>query len=140
MSLTGYADSVQVGIAGGRTWTARGLLVLLLLAGVIGMHSLAAVSTPATTLTAPSMAVAAQPDVMPDATGEHGGGHDGHQMMHLCLAVLAVAGFALLLVLLAMVVDIPRPARSRRRAPHISLGRAPPWTTPTLAELSILRV
>jgi len=139
VSLTGYADSVQRGTAGGGTRTARGLLALLLLAGVIGMHSLGAVGTPATTLTAPSMAVTAHANVMPDGTGEHGGGHDNHQVMHLCLAVLAVAGFALLLVLLGMVVGIPRPARSRRRAPRIFLGRAPPWTTPTLAELSILR-
>ena len=139
--MTGYAVSVQAGIAGGRPWTARGLLVLLLLAGVIGMHSLGAVGTPATTLTTPSMAAAAaQPDVMPAGTGEHGGGHDGHQAQHLCLAVLAVAGFALLLVLLAVVVDFPRPARSRRRAPRTFVGRGPPWTTPTLAELSISRV
>lgn len=131
---------MQVGIAGGRTWTARGLLVLLLLAGVIGMHSLATLDTPATTMTAPSMAAAAQADVMPVGTGEHSGGHAGHQRMHLCLAVLAVAGFALLFGLLGMVVDIPRPALPRRPAPRIFLGRAPPWTTPTLAELSILRV
>jgi hypothetical protein len=123
----------------------RGLLVLLILVGVIGMHSLAAVNVPAPTATSADAMVMtdAHPTVPPvnvDAMHSHGGGHGQHATMHECLAVLAAAVLAVALMLLALGTNVTPPTRHRLRAGRTSLGRAPPWTTPTLAELSVLRV
>lgn len=71
------------------------------------------------------------------ADGDECGHHTG---LHLCMAVVVIAA---LLVLsrwhLGRVsgdpARAPRLAWLRRRA-----GRPPPWTTPTLAQLSVLRV
>ncbi|AII11187.1 membrane protein (plasmid) [Rhodococcus opacus] len=71
---------------------------------------------------------------------ESGGDCAHHSGLHLCMAVVAIAA---MLVLsrwhVGTVVNDPeirpRVAWLRRRA-----GRAPPWTTPTLAQLSVWRV
>ena|ERR1035437_6968068 len=123
----------------------RGLLVLLILVGVIGMHSLAAVNVPAPTATSADAMV--MPDAQPavaavnlGTVSSHGGGHGQHATMHECLAVLATAVLAVILMLLALGTNVTPPTRHRLRAARTSLVRAPPWTTPTLAELSVLRV
>ena len=122
----------------------RGLLVLFLLAGVLGMHSLVGMGMPAATPSAGAMVMTdAHPTVPPvnvDAMHSHGGGHGQHATMHECLAVLATAVLAVILMLLALGTNVTPPTRHRQRAARTSLGRAPPWTTPTLAELSVLRV
>jgi len=45
-----------------------------------------------------------------------------------------------LLVLLGAATPVLPPMVHRLRTTHISLGRAPPWVSPDLAELSVLRV
>lgn len=67
------------------------------------------------------------------------GGHD-HSLAHLCLAMLGAAMLALALGVLG--------GSSRGVASGVALSvrvgvsrlRAPPWLTPSLAELSVLRV
>jgi Family of unknown function (DUF6153) len=122
----------------------RGLLVLFLLAGVLGMHSLAGMGMPAATASAGAMVMTdahpTAPPVNVDAMHSHGGGHGQHATMHECLAVLAAAVLAVALMLLALGTDVTPPTRRRLRAARSTLGRAPPWTTPTLTGLSVLRV
>jgi Family of unknown function (DUF6153) len=122
----------------------RGLVVLFLLAGVLGMHSLVGMGMPAATPSAGAMVMTdAQPTAPPvnvDAMHSHGGGHGQHATTHECLAVLAAAVLAVTLMLLALGTDVTPSTRRRLRAARTSLGGAPPWTTPTLTGLSVLRV
>ncbi|MGZ4558994.1 MAG: DUF6153 family protein, partial [Mycobacteriaceae bacterium] len=92
----------------------RGLLVLLILVGVIGMHSLAAVNVPAPAATSADAMV--MPDAQPAAAAvnlgtasSHGGGHGQHAAMHECLAVLATAVLAVILMLLAVGTNVTPP-------------------------------
>jgi len=67
-------------------------------------------------------------------------GHD-HSLAHLCLAMLGAA-------MLALALGVLGGGSSRGVASEVALSvrvgvsrlRAPPWLTPSLAELSVLRV
>jgi len=122
--------------------TARAALVLFLLTGVLGMHALPAVAMPAAASTTGAMVMAASnPASSPDEATGHGNHSDsGHAAMHMCLAVLLAAGVAVLLVLLGAAAPVLPPMVHRLRTTRNSLGRAPPWVSPDLAELSVLRV
>ncbi len=127
--------------------TARAVLVLFLLTGLLGMHALPAAAMPAAAMpaaasTTEAMVMAASnPARSPDEATGHGNHSDsGHAAMHMCLAVLLAAGVAVLLVLLGAATPVLPPMVHRLRTTHISLGRAPPWVSPDLAELSVLRV
>lgn len=61
-----------------------------------------------------------------------------HVMNHPCLAVLTAVLAVLLLV--GVVVSVRVDRGPRRPGAGVSVGRDPPWTAPTLAGLSILRV
>jgi len=66
-------------------------------------------------------------------------GH-GHSLAHLCLAML---GAAMLALALGVLGGSPRGVASGvARSVHLRVSRlrAPPWVTPSLAELSVLRV
>lgn len=137
-----------------RGW--RPALVLVLLAGVLGMHSLASMGM--SEMAAPYMtpaAVAAPASSGPAVVGvgaRHeaaatgatqvvagGVGAQDHGVMHQCLAVLSTV-LLLALVLLAVAAATPGRAGVSGGAPRWPWGRAPPWTVPSLAELSVLRV
>lgn len=133
---------------------ARALLLLLLVVGVSGMHSLAAGGTSgvgttssasgmssASTAGAASMAVAStgQASLGAEATGTA-----PHSMGHDCVAVLTDApGVApgLLLPVAAVPGEVPdRAPASALPAVGAALDRAPLRPAPSLSELSILRV
>jgi hypothetical protein len=71
-------------------------------------------------------------------TGEHALGHGAE---HACVFILSAVGFVFGLVLLYRLgAHLPgyHAPRSRHRRPRRE--RPPPWTVPTLAELSIRRI
>ena len=140
---------------------ARWALAVALILGVLGMHTLmgppaAAGATGDATTTDVSMSTAAAPGVVggtahadqPATPGDGAtplGGHSpagGHSTLTMCLAVLGSLAALVLLVASALarrpaVVDPPdgvHPVGVR-----FSLGRPPPWTVPSLHQLSLLR-
>jgi hypothetical protein len=134
------------------------VLVLLLLAGVLGMHSLTSMSMSemampsASTSSMPALSSpsAAGPAVLvlaPHADGTTGaarataGGVGGQDqgVMHECLAVLTAA-LLLALIVLAVFGGVPERATVGVSTLRWRWGRAPPWTVPSLAQLSVLRV
>ncbi|MFI9508942.1 DUF6153 family protein [Nocardia sp. NPDC052566] len=128
----------------------RLLGVLVLLAGVVAMHvgvfGLASHETAhartsaheGMTMPGAAMPGTESPAADPDCGGAGCGGHSG---IHGCVFILSVFALAIGLVLLSWLaidrpgggVSLPRHWRPRR-------ARPPPWTMPTLAELSILRI
>lgn len=143
----------KMGVRQPVTVVARALLLLLLVVGVSGMHSLAAggsrmgtmssASAPASACTsgAASMVVASTDHA---SLGAAATGSAPHSMGHNCVAVLTDApGVAPgLLVPVAvvpgdLVVNTPV---SALRAVGAALDRAPLRSAPSLSELSILRV
>ncbi|WP_016881517.1 MULTISPECIES: DUF6153 family protein [unclassified Rhodococcus (in: high G+C Gram-positive bacteria)] len=73
-------------------------------------------------------------------TGCEGGDCNDHSGLHLCMAVVTIAA-ALVLARWYATAAAGEAAVHGLRAPlPIQAGRAPPWTTPTLAQLSVLRV
>ncbi len=70
-----------------------------------------------------------------------GDGCDGHTGLHGCVFILTAVALALMLVLLYRIAnDRPRGGVSTPRGHRHQRERAPPWTVPSLAELSILRI
>ncbi|PBC35442.1 hypothetical protein CJ179_48540 [Rhodococcus sp. ACS1] len=73
-------------------------------------------------------------------TGCEGTDCDDHTGLHLCMAVVTIAA-ALVIARWYATAAAGEAAVHGLRAPlPIRAGRAPPWTTPTLAQLSVLRV
>lgn len=127
---------------GARSWSV--LVAFVLVAGVLGMHALPPMPGSAThgmvvaevTVghTAPGPVASPSP-----STGDAVASAVGHVMNHPCLAVLTAA--LTLLLLLAGLLAAPRDDLNAGSPPTgVPPGRDPPWTTPTLAGLSILRV
>jgi crotonobetainyl-CoA:carnitine CoA-transferase CaiB-like acyl-CoA transferase len=133
----------------------RALTSVCLLAGVLAMHALTmdhdpamiAMSGTAASAT-PFQATSEMPEHVSGLTGSMRAGaayvsSDSHQMGQLCVAVLA--GSLLLLGLVLMLAWL-RSARSapwslRLFAVRLSplLGRSPPWLTPSLSKLCVMR-
>ncbi|MBF6228670.1 hypothetical protein IU470_26630 [Nocardia abscessus] len=121
-----------------------GLLVLLL--GVAAMHIGVLWSQPGshriqadTAVTATRMADHHPADGLVPVNDHDG---VGHEAMHMCVFILSDAALAIGLVILYRLFgrgtdDSGVRKTSHRRANH---ERPPPWTVPSLAELSILRI
>ncbi|MEO6881093.1 MAG: DUF6153 family protein [Mycobacteriaceae bacterium] len=126
---------------GGPSWSL--LVALVLIAAVLLMHALPAVAGSANHgMVAAEVTVghtAPGPVASPwPASGDAVASAVGHVMNHPCLAVLTAA---LTLLLLIGALRTPRVELNASSPPAGVLpGRDPPWTTPTLPELSILRV
>ncbi|MDX5961946.1 DUF6153 family protein [Rhodococcus opacus] len=73
-------------------------------------------------------------------TGCEGGVCTDHSGLHLCMAVVTIAAALVLARWYATATTGEAAVHSLRLSLHIQAGRAPPWTTPTLAQLSVLRV
>jgi len=128
----------------------RGLFAFALLAAVLGMHAMTppAGHAPAPSVQAMTHSVQAMTGVV-SGVGQpalsragsivspgHGGAgsteRPSHAAVHLCLAVLAAVALAV-----AVAGNAVAPLMAVVRA---EWGRAPPWTTPSLTQLSVLRV
>ncbi|GAA1851141.1 hypothetical protein GCM10009772_30300 [Pseudonocardia alni subsp. carboxydivorans] len=133
----------------------RVLLVLPVLLGLIGMHALVAPAPTADTghgvaaaatatghsdhraaaASAPPATVAAEKP-MPADHGEHGATH----ALHLCLAVLAAAGLALLSAWLFLgLLPLPISIIAARQRPRGRPAQRPPPVPRRLAQLCVLR-
>lgn len=114
-------------------WRFAGVLVLML--GIVGMHSL--VVAPGHSMAAPVSAHHASLDVKA-ADACDCGGHGGfHACVFVMTELLALVGLALL-CWIGIAADVRMPARIRLALRHRQ--RAPPWTVLTLAEKSVLRI
>lgn len=131
------------------------MLVLVLIAGVLGMHSLASMGMSEMAMPTPAVPSVSSPaGAGPvELVGIHhegstagatqaaavGVGAQDHGAMHECLAVLTAV---LLLVVLVLAVAAATPERATVGGAGVrwQWGRAPPWTVPSLAKLSVLRV
>jgi hypothetical protein len=139
---------------------ARWALAVALVVGVLGMHALMgppvlaasgdAASAGMTTSTGTAREVpggttdAGRPALRGDGsspTNEHSPA-GGHSMLTTCLAVLSSLAAAVLLVsaLARRPARVDRPAGARSVGHLSCLGRPPPWTVPSLHQLSLLRV
>jgi hypothetical protein len=128
------------------TRLARWLLIAVAVFGVLVMHSLVSheQQTPMTEGAAAGDAGASRV-VLVEAGGDTQpmSGHDPGSMdvLHLCLAVLGVAGALIGLVLLQITRGAPGPPALRASASRgLSWARAPPTGLARLAELCVLRV
>jgi Family of unknown function (DUF6153) len=124
----------------------RLLGVLALLAGIVAMHAGVFAITPSGEHHVMAEATHAMPaeDHGSTAAGTDCGAagcgtwHDG---MHACVFILTTVAVALMLVLLYRIAgDRPGGGVSTPRGRRPKRERAPPWTVPSLAELSILRI
>lgn len=109
--------------------------VLVLMLGIVGMHSL--IVAPGHSMAAPVSAHSAALDVKAaDACdcGPHGG---FHACVFVVTELLAFVGLALL-CWIGITADVRMPARVRQALRHRQ--RAPPWTVVTLADMSLLRI
>ncbi|MEU6583479.1 DUF6153 family protein [Nocardia sp. NPDC046763] len=122
----------------------RLLGVLALLLGIAAMHAgvfSAHGSTLGSEMSSSMVAMPSAPQSGHD-TGTHGDKPGGHGLGHACeFLVLSAVTVAIGLVLPHWAGDRPRDARPPN-FPTLRIHRArpPPWTVPTLAELSILRI
>ncbi len=136
----------------------RGLFAFALLAAVLGMHAMTppAGHAPAPSVQAMTHSVQAMTGVL-SGVGQpalsragsivspgHGGAgsteRPSHAAVHLCLAVIAAVALAV-----AVAVKVAQSRAGNAVAPLMAVvraewGRAPPWTTPSLTQLSVLRV
>lgn len=123
--------------------TARWALAVALVLGVLGMHALVgpATETHAADHGAMVMGTSAQTHDTSTPADHSRAPAGGHSMLMTCLAVLGALAALTLLVAQAVrwpdAADTPRRPRS---ALHPVLGRSPPWTVPSLHQLSLLRV
>ncbi|WP_328405985.1 DUF6153 family protein [Nocardia sp. NBC_00403] len=122
----------------------RLLGVLALLAGIIAMHA-GVFAVPGEHHMAAAVTTAMPADDHGTAATGTDCGSDGcgdsHGGMHACVFILTAVGLILILVLLYRVtVDRPHLDAAALRNGRSRRERAPPWTVPSLAELSILRI
>jgi hypothetical protein len=122
----------------------RLLGVLALLVGIVAMHAGVFAITPSGHHAMSEVVQAMPADDHGVATGTDCG-DDGcgntHGGMHACVFILTAVAVALMLVLLYRIaVDRPGGGVSTPRGQRPRRERAPPWTVPSLAELSILRI
>ncbi|MEU7140356.1 DUF6153 family protein [Nocardia sp. NPDC046473] len=136
------------------TGLARGLGVLVLLAGIVAMHAAVFATHGHADAAVPDHGALAMPAavnqlvIMPDA--DHGvpgadcagdGCGGTHGGMHGCVFILAATALLSTLVLLYRIaVDRPGNGVARLRHWRPRRERSPPWTVLSLAELSILRI
>lgn len=121
-------------------------MVLALIAGVLLMHALPpmpagsthSMTTAAATITTHPVPESTSAQVAVNTDLAAAADTVAHVMNHPCLAVLTAALAVLLLV--GVVVAGRGDREPRRPGAGMSVGRDPPWTAPTLAGLSILRV
>ncbi|ELB90950.1 putative membrane protein [Rhodococcus wratislaviensis IFP 2016] len=73
-------------------------------------------------------------------TGCEGTDCGDHTGLHLCMAVMTIAAALVLARWYATAAAGEAAVHGLRAQLRIHAGRAPPWTTPTLAQLSVLRV
>ncbi len=73
-------------------------------------------------------------------TGCEGKDCSDHTGLHLCMAVMTIAAALVLARWYATATTGEAAVHSLRALLRHRAGRAPPWTTPTLAQLSVLRV
>ncbi|AZI58864.1 hypothetical protein EH165_12665 [Nakamurella antarctica] len=133
------------------TWLTRALTVVAVLAGVLLMHSLSVQPTasgapgPSGTHSAmvmPAAGLGASPDAESSGHTEHcaSDGCSSHAALHLCMAVIAAVGTALVLMKLARSGGRDVVGRVRAAMAGGVQGRDPPWALPPLRKLSILRL
>ncbi|WP_329413327.1 DUF6153 family protein [Nocardia vinacea] len=124
------------------TGLVRVLGVLVLLAGIVAMHAGVFAVAPADdhhTMATMALPVDHNAAAGPDCTDD-GCGH-AHGGMHACVFILTAGAVALMLVLLYWItLDRPGGGMSKPRQWRPIRECAPPWTVPSLAELSILRI
>ena len=128
--------------------------MLVLLAGIVTMHAAVFAISPAPADHYAAMAMPVGPDTAAHAT-QHiepssivtgsdcagDGCASGHGAMHACVFILAAAAFTLMLVVLGRcTADYPAGVTPTLRRIRPKRERSPPWTVPSLAELSILRI
>ncbi|WP_328290558.1 DUF6153 family protein [Nocardia aurantiaca] len=119
-----------------------GMLALLL--GIAAMHAgvfSAHYSSPVSEM--PSVMAAMPASAHPGhVAGTHGDQPGGHGLTHACeFVVLSAVTIVIGLMLLHWAGDRPRDSRPpSSHSRRIHRERPPPWTVPTLAELSILRI
>lgn len=125
-------------------WLSRVVFVMLVLGGVLLMHTL--VAKP---VAGGATAVGSEPAVM--SMSEHGGSQgpaqhcdsgacSDHSVLHGCVAVLTAVGAALVLMLLTRDV---RDEFGRKMFTSLTgriQGRAPPWSHLSSEKLSVLRL
>ena len=138
----------------------RWALAVALVLGVLGMHALmgppaaaghagSAVAQDSTSMLGAHGSAGGAADAGMNAAHSGGaapmGGHSpagGHSMLTMCLAVLGA--LATVVVLVAALTRRPappaRPAGARVVGALSWWGRPPPWTVPSLHQLSLLRV
>ena len=136
------------------------LLVLPVLLGLVGMHALVAPAAFPATDTGHQVAVgvsvaghtdlradaaSAPPSAPVSAAADHGpvpadhGEHDGH-LLHLCLAVLAAVGLALLAAWVFLGrLTLPVSVTSARQLAHGMPAQRPPPVPRRLAQLCVMR-
>lgn len=127
-------------------------MAVVIILGVLGMHALTAPGQSATTGGGGSASVMSHDTAAPtpadqcpscgSPVDDHQTPAGGHSMLTLCLAVLG--GLTSLLLLVAVLLRWSDPvaaaAAPRRRGLARSAARPPPWTVPSLHQLSLLRV
>jgi hypothetical protein len=135
-------------VIGPKVLVVRWLLPCALAFGVVGMHHLASMcqenseQAEVTFSAAPSDERATVQTVTPDdCCGDHDAPAGTHDLLHLCLAVLAAG-----LVLGALLVHWCRAVRNTGPPPRLGAPRRqrpprrPPGATPILASVGVLRL
>ncbi len=129
----------------------RGAAVVALLFGVLLMHSLPlahpAAGHPPVAVHAGSLE---HSHGAPEADGPHSasalagtrcqGDCSSHGALHMCMAIVSIAAALVIATSLLASASDDRGVEGRSAWLRSHASRAPPWTTPTLAELSVLRV
>ncbi|MEV0686067.1 DUF6153 family protein [Nocardia sp. NPDC050378] len=117
----------------------RALAVMLLLAGIVAMHS-AVFITPAHAHAGEHIEAVAPQDV-PEP--DHGCGSDGcgqHAAVHGCVFVLVALSVLLGWMLLSRLTEDGDAIRRATRTWRGRRERPPPWTVLSLSQLAILRI
>lgn len=155
----GYRGAVD---AGGRRRWERALVVLALLLGVAAMHAVVAPSmndhTAASAAPAEHAGVAMSPDAMVGGSGADAARNEPatpasgepavpaapmpmvHDLMHLCLAVLAAVALGVALIVFTIARGRETNTAAPRRTRSVTVAaRPPPRTAVRLAQLCVLR-
>lgn len=142
--MPGKVGPVNTSCLSAARWLTRVVFVVLVLGGVLLMHTL--VAQPGA-----GGEPAARGDTAVMSMSEHGGSEGparhcdsgdcpDHSAMHLCVAMLAAVGTALVLMLLSLIVRGEFGGRARNLLTGRIQGRAPPWSHLSLEKLSVLRL